>query len=79
MEKLFQLLAVVLAGIAAYFLWSGSSDAAFVTAVLGAVSFFLGVRFQLKERTRLREAQDAQNEEPVIEENTEEDSQAAGQ
>ena len=57
MERLFQILAVVLAGFAAYFLWSGSKDAAFVSIVLGCVSFFLSVRAQVKERNRLREAE----------------------
>lgn len=57
MEKLFQLLAVVLAGVAAYFLWTGSSDAAFICVVLGAVSFFLGIRSQIKERNLVREAE----------------------
>jgi hypothetical protein len=56
MEIFFQMLAVILAGVAAYFLWQGSADRAFVAAVLGAVSFFLSVRFQVKERLRQREA-----------------------
>ncbi|CAN5470999.1 MAG: hypothetical protein M3449_09310 [Acidobacteriota bacterium] len=55
MERIFQILAVILAGVAAYFLWKGNGDRAFVSAVLGAVSFFLSVRFQVKERNRLRE------------------------
>ncbi len=55
MERIFQILAAVLAGIAAYFLWTGNSESAFVTGVLGAVSFFLSVRFQVKERKRIRE------------------------
>jgi hypothetical protein len=53
MERLFQFLAVGLAGVAAYFLVSGKPDAAFVTAVLGAVAFFLGIRFPMKERNRV--------------------------
>jgi len=55
MERIFQILAVILAGVAAFFLWKGNGDGAFVSAVLGAVSFFLSVRFQVKERNRLRE------------------------
>ncbi len=55
MERLFQILAVILAGFAAYFLWAGNTDRAFVSAVLGSVSFFLSVRFQVKERNRIRE------------------------
>ena len=56
-ERIFQIIAVILAGIAAYFLWSGNSDGAFVSAVLGCVSFFLSVRFQVKERNQAREAE----------------------
>lgn len=55
MERMFQILAVILAGVAAYFLWSGNNDGAFVSAVSGCVSFFLSVRFQVKERNRFRE------------------------
>ncbi len=55
MERIFQILAVILAGIAAFFFWNGDGDGAFVAAVLGAVSFFLSIRFQVKERIRQRE------------------------
>jgi hypothetical protein len=69
MAKLFQLLAVVLAGIAAYFLWTSQAEAAFVTVVLGVVSFFFGVRVDLKERNRIhkaeREANEIEDEKPV--------------
>jgi hypothetical protein len=64
MERIFQIVAVVLAGIAAYFLWVGNKDGAFVSAVLGCVAFFLSVRFQVKERNRIREAE-AQAEQDV--------------
>ena len=57
MERLFQLLAVVLAGVAAYFLWMGNSEYAFVAGVLGCVSFFLSVRTQAKSRNRIRESE----------------------
>ena len=57
MERVFQILAVVLAGAAGYFFWIGNRDALFASAVLGAVSFFLSIRFQIKERNRLREAE----------------------
>ncbi|MCA1589372.1 MAG: hypothetical protein LC734_03070 [Acidobacteria bacterium] len=59
MERVFQIVAVILAGAAAYFLWSGNSDGAFISVVLGAVSFFLSIRFQVKERNRNREAERA--------------------
>lgn len=50
-------MAVVLAGIAAYFLWVGNKDGAFISAVVGCVAFFLSVRFQVKERNKIREAE----------------------
>jgi hypothetical protein len=55
-ERIFQIAAVVLAGTAAYFLWRGNG--AFISGVAGAVSFFLSVRFQVRERNRQREAEE---------------------
>ncbi len=55
MERFFQILAVILIGVAAFFLWRGNTDAVFISAVLGAVSFFLSVRFQVKERLKKKE------------------------
>jgi hypothetical protein len=66
--RIFQVLAVVLAGMAAYFLWVGNKDYGFVSVVLGAVSFFLSVRFEVKERNRIRELErepDIGNEEEM--------------
>jgi hypothetical protein len=60
MERLFQLLALVLAVAAAYFYWTDSRDALFASVVLGAVAFFLSIRFQIKERNRLRGAEAGQ-------------------
>ena len=54
MDRVFQIIAVILGGVAAYFLWSGNNDGAFVSAVLACVSFFINIRFQVKERNRLR-------------------------
>ena len=59
MDRVFQIVAAILAGIAAYFLWAGNKDGAFVSAVLGCVSFFLSVRFQVKERNKVRETKNA--------------------
>ena len=56
MDIAFKILAVILAGVAAYFLWQGNADRAFVAAVFGAVSFFLSVRVQVKRRLNAREA-----------------------
>ncbi len=58
MERIFQILAVILIGIATFFLWKGTTDAVFASAVLGAVCFFLSVRFQVKERLKIRETQE---------------------
>lgn len=55
MERFFQIAAVILGGIAAYFLWTNNNDGAFVAAVLGAVSFFLSIRTQVKRRLNERE------------------------
>ncbi len=54
MERIFQVLAVILIGVAAFFLWTGNNDAMFVAAVIGAVCFFLSIRFQVKERLEFR-------------------------
>ena len=56
-DKIFQVAAVALAGAAAYFFWQGNRDAGFIAVVLGSVAFFLSVRFQVKERNRIREAE----------------------
>jgi hypothetical protein len=50
MDRIFQILAVILIGIAAFFLWKGNGDAVFVSTVVGAVCFFLSIRFQVKTR-----------------------------
>lgn len=54
MERIFQLAAAMLAGIAVFFLWQENGDGAFIAAVFGAVCFFLSVRFQVKERMKQR-------------------------
>jgi len=60
MERLFQITAVILIGVAAYFLWKGNTDGTFIAAVLGAVAFFLSVRFQVKGRLKQRENEAAE-------------------
>ncbi len=42
-------------GVALFFLWKGNNDAMFVSTVVGAVCFFLSIRFQVKERMEQRE------------------------
>jgi hypothetical protein len=59
-ERIFQVLAVAFAVLAAYFLWQGETDWLFVTAVLGACSFFISIRFQIKERALARESAEAE-------------------
>ena len=54
LEKIFQIAAVLLIGVAAFFLWQGSGDGVFVAAVGGAVCFFLSIRFQVGERMKQR-------------------------
>ena len=50
MIRIFQIAAVVLAGIAAYFLWAANKDGVFVAFVLAASCLFLSIRFQAKAR-----------------------------
>ena len=52
MERFFQITAVILIGVAAFFWWRGNNDGLFISAVLGAVSFFLSIRFQVKDRLK---------------------------
>lgn len=56
-EIVFQIAAVILAGVTVYFLYTGNRDGAFVAAVLGCVAFFLVVRFQVKDRNTARDAE----------------------
>lgn len=57
MDHIFQILAVILAGVAAFFYWKGNNDGLYLSAVAAAVSFFLSVRFQVKGRNEIRESQ----------------------
>ena len=57
MVRVFQIAAVILTGIAAYFLWMENKDGVFVAAVLAACSFFMSIRFQAKERLTNSEAE----------------------
>lgn len=55
MVQLFQILAVVLAGVAAFFFWQSNSDWAFASGVLAVCSFFLSIRYQYKARIAVRQ------------------------
>lgn len=57
MIRLFQLLAVVLIGAAAFFFWRHDYDTSFVTVVLGVCAFFLSIRFTFKPRVEERHAE----------------------
>jgi len=56
MVQLFQIMAVVLAGVAAFFFWQNNSDWAFASGVLAVCSFFLSIRYQYKTRIQVRQA-----------------------
>ena len=77
MERIFQALAALLALAAAYFLWAGQRDALFVSAILGSVAFFLSIRFQVKERNRIREAERRELGEPAATEHEKSYSESA--
>ena len=55
--RLFQVLSIGFAAAAAYFLWNDNADGAFISAVIGALCFFLIIRFQVKGRLAEREAE----------------------
>jgi hypothetical protein len=50
-------LAVVLAGVAVFFWWKENSDWAFASGVFAASSYFLSLRFQMKERVTAADAE----------------------
>ena len=50
--RIFQMLTVILALIAAYFLWLGDKDVVFVSMVLAACALFLSIRFQRRPPRR---------------------------
>lgn len=53
----FQILAVILAGVAVFFWWKENADWAFASGVCAASSYFLSLRFQMKERVRAADAE----------------------
>ncbi len=62
LEKIFQIVAAVLLGVAAFYLWQENFDGVFVAVVIGAVSFLLSYRFQLKDRLDEREVERLERE-----------------
>ncbi len=53
-EILFQGAAAILILLAVYSYAKGDMDRVFVAAVLGSLCFFIGIRFQVKERLQVR-------------------------
>jgi hypothetical protein len=62
LEKIFQIVAAVLLGVAAFYLWQENFDGVFVSAVLGAVSFLFSYRFKIKEHLDERESERLERE-----------------
>jgi len=62
MERLLQILAVILLGIAAFFFWRGDSDWLFACVVLSICVFFLSMRFRIKARMLQSEAEQTPDE-----------------
>ena len=50
MQIMFQIIGVVLLGVASYLYSTGNSDWTFAAAVVGICSLFLGMRFAIKRR-----------------------------
>lgn len=62
METLFKILAVILLGVAAVFLWLKNWDGVFAAAVLSAVCYFLNMRFQIKARINRRKLEEKEQD-----------------
>jgi hypothetical protein len=70
MERVWISLAAVMVIVAAVFLWRNNVSAAFVTATLGAVAWFLSYRAQISARLA---ATEADSEEAETDEDSNED------
>jgi uncharacterized membrane protein len=62
MIRMFQIVAVALAIAAAFFVWKGGIDTAYVIGVLAICAFFLSIRFTFKPRVTERDLQRHANE-----------------
>jgi hypothetical protein len=69
--RVFQILAVILVGVAVFFWYSEDNDWAFAAGVCAAAAYFLAMRFQMKERVRQADAEnygeDDDQEEDLLE------------
>jgi hypothetical protein len=61
-ERIWIILAAVMVIVAAGFLWRNNVSAAFVTATLGAVAWFLSYRAQIRARMAVTEADSPETE-----------------
>ena len=71
MIRMFQILAAALAIAAAFFVWKGEIDTAFVIGVLAVCAFFLSIRFTFKTNVRERDIERRANEPVDSEDNPE--------
>jgi hypothetical protein len=69
-ERIWIMLAAVMVAVAGAFLWRNNVSAAFVTATLGAVAWFLSYRAQISARLA---ATEADSEEAETDEDANED------
>ncbi len=68
-ERIWIILAAVMVIVAAAFLWRNNMSAAFVTATLGAVAWFLSYRAQIRAKLA---ATEVESNEPEINEDSDE-------
>ena len=68
-ERIWIIVAAIMVTVAAVFLWRNNVSAAFVTATLGAVAWFLSYRAQIRAKLA---ATEVETEEPEIDEDSDE-------
>jgi hypothetical protein len=68
-ERIWIIVAAIMVFVAAAFLWRNNMSAAFVTATLGAVSWFLSYRAQIRAKLA---ATEVESSEPEINEDSDE-------
>lgn len=61
MSSLFIIISINCFLIAAFFLWRGNLDVAFVVGTLGIVAWFLNIRFKLKAAIRENEKKESED------------------
>ena len=68
-ERIWIIMAAIMVIVAAVFLWRNNVSAAFVTATLGAVAWFLSYRAQIRAKLA---ASEGESSEPEIDEDSDE-------